>query len=362
MISIKRFLDGSETAEPPTDVKGPVSRRAATILLPAMTQAYGSALAVMGRSSVEACPAMGRELESALVSVAGRLSLDETPQAIAAGSQTVRERLEDWGRRVARHYQEKVGEVKDILMVMARTVESVGQRDRRYALQMNEVTVRLKSIASLDDLNVIRVSIEKSASELKESVNRMTAEGKAVLDELKAEVSTYQVKLEAAQEIALRDSLTGLRNRLWIEGEIERRIHIGAQFCAAILDLDDFKSVNDIHGHLAGDALLRQFATELRSACRFTDIIGRWGGDEFILLLESDLSVAAGQIERLAKWICGSYKIEGSVGPREIRINASIGLAEYRPGETMEQLLDRADAAMYRQKAATRGEAGVDKR
>jgi len=110
--------------------------------------------------------------------------------------------------------------------------------------------------------------------------------------------------------------------------------------------------VNDAHGHLAGDDLLRQFATELRSASRSTDVIGRWGGDEFILLLECEMSSAEAQIERLAKWVCGSYKIESTGAVKEIAVNASIGLAAHRAGETMKELLDRADAAMYERKAA----------
>ncbi len=58
-----------------------------------------------------------------------------------------------------------------------------------------------------------------------------------------------------------------------------------APFCVAIIDIDEFKRVNDEHGHLVGDELLKQFAAEMRSVCRSTDTIGRWGGDEFILLL-----------------------------------------------------------------------------
>ena len=59
----------------------------------------------------------------------------------------------------------------------------------------------------------------------------------------------------------------------------------GAPFCIAIIDIDKFKRVNDEHGHLAGDELLKKFAAKMRSVCRDTDTIGRWGGDEFILLL-----------------------------------------------------------------------------
>jgi diguanylate cyclase (GGDEF)-like protein len=244
-----------------------------------------------------------------------------------------------------------------MLLMMARTAESVGARDQRCAGRMSEVTERLKAIASLDDLTEIRTSIEKSASELKSSIERMTAEGKAVLDQLKEQVVAYQTKLEEAEEIASRDALTGLSSRLYVEGQLEKRLGAGAPFCVAIVDIDRFKKVNDDHGHVTGDDLLKQFGREMRSACRATDLIGRWGGDEFILLFDCALAEAEGQVVRLRKWICGSYTVRGKAGEVKLRVDASIGLAERVPGEEIEGLLARADAAMYDEKAAGRTKA-----
>jgi diguanylate cyclase (GGDEF)-like protein len=148
--------------------------------------------------------------------------------------------------------------------------------------------------------------------------------------------------------------LTGLRNRLSVEGQIERRIESGMPFCAAIVDIDRFKRVNDQHGHVAGDELLRQFATELKSACRSKDIVGRWGGDEFIILQDCGLPEAKAQTDRLRKWVCGSYTVQGLSGAVKLKVDASIGLAEHLPQETQKGLLARADAEMYRHKAAAR--------
>jgi diguanylate cyclase (GGDEF)-like protein len=118
-----------------------------------------------------------------------------------------------------------------------------------------------------------------------------------------------------------------------------------------IVDIDDFKQVNDAHGHLIGDKVLKQFAVELRSACRPTDTIGRWGGDEFILLFDCGLEEAAAKTERLRKWICGDYSVPGKSGTLKLQVDASIGLAAHAPGEGMNEVVGRADAAMYQQKA-----------
>jgi diguanylate cyclase (GGDEF)-like protein len=214
------------------------------------------------------------------------------------------------------------------------------------------VTCRLRTIANLDDLSEIRNSLESSAAELKTSIERMTEEGKAAIDQLRTEMATFQTKLEEAQQVASVDSLTGLRSRLCVEKHINQKISARGKFCAALMDIDHFKKVNDEHGHLAGDELLQQFARELKSRCRSGDVVGRWGGDEFLVLLDCGLPEAEGRTARLAEWVCGNYTVQGRSGPVKLKVNASMGLAEYKPDETQKELLARADKAMYRDKMA----------
>jgi len=103
----------------------------------------------------------------------------------------------------------KSDEVRELLIVLARTAESVGARDLRCAGQIHEVTSRLTAIASLDNLSEIRASIEKSAGGIEDVHRPNDEEGKTVIDLLRQQVTTYQAKLEAAEQIASRDALTG---------------------------------------------------------------------------------------------------------------------------------------------------------
>jgi len=234
----------------------------------------------------------------------------------------------------------------------------VGERDQRCAEQINGVTAKLRLIASLEDISEMRRSIEQSAANLKSSIERMTSEGKAVLTALEAKVSNFQAKLEEAEEAASSDALTRLRSRMWVESQLEKRIAAGSPFCVAILDIDGFKEVNDTYGHVVGDEILKQFATELRLGFRTADLVGRWGGDEFIVVLDTDKAQAEGQVERIKAWVCGKYTVEGAAGPVKLKVDASIGLAQFAPQETLKELLDRADTAMYRCKGASRGAGG----
>jgi len=348
MISLRKYLDaprGGSVAPVKADPRS---------LLQVAIAAYRSALREMGICSMSACPGLGEDLKQGLSGVEDDLSSGITSEQIETAKQCVGERLQQWGRRAQEHSQARTEEVKEILIAMARTAESVGDRDQRCAKQITDVTARLKKIANLEDLTEIRASIEQSAADLKTSIDRMAAEGSAAIAQLKKELSTYQAKLEAAEEIASRDSLTGLRNRLWVENHIARRIGIDRPFCVVVIDMDGFKQVNDDHGHLAGDELLQQFSTELKSACRSTDVVGRWGGDEFIILLDCDLAEATTRTARMKQWVCGSYTLHGRSGPEKLKVEASLGLAERASNETVKELLARADAAMYADKAASR--------
>lgn len=358
MISIRKYLEATSAPEPETPAPMPPAPRskvrAGSDLIPALLGAWNSALEAMARSSADACPATGSELARQLAGVNERLSAGLNAASLAQADADTRTSLQEWGRSSARHFQQKAGEVKEMLLAMARTAESVGERDQRCAHQIDEVTTQLRRIASLDDLSQIRASIQKSAAELKTSIDRLNAEGKATLDALQEKVVTFQAKLEEAEHTASLDALTRLRSRLWVEGQLEQRIASTSNFCVAILDIDGFKSINDTHGHVVGDEILRQFSNELRSACRITDIVGRWGGDEFLVVIDRPLADAEAQMERARGWVCGNYTVEGAAGPIRIRVDASVGLAAFAPPETLEQLLGRSDAAMYQQKAEVR--------
>ena len=149
------------------------------------------------------------------------------------------------------------------------------------------------------------------------------------------------------------DGLTGLWNRsrteAFLADEQARANRYGTPFSVVLIDIDHFKHVNDTFGHAVGDSVLRQFATLLRENVRAVDKVGRFGGEEFLIVLPeigSHQAVAAVQALR--------RRIQAFAFDTVERKTASFGIAEYRPGETLEALMARADKAMYRAKASGR--------
>jgi diguanylate cyclase (GGDEF)-like protein len=159
--------------------------------------------------------------------------------------------------------------------------------------------------------------------------------------------------LATVRHQAMHDALTGLPNRVLFLDRLERAIdevdddtHLAVLFC----DLDLFKQVNDTLGHAAGDELLRQVAARLRSTVRPGDTVGRLSGDEFAVILPglTEIEDAAGLAGRITDCFAEPFRLEGT----DVRIGTSVGLSATRAGSrrTAEELLRKADAAMYRHK------------
>lgn len=170
--------------------------------------------------------------------------------------------------------------------------------------------------------------------------------------------TTAQVKLvRKLQRHAETDELTGAANRRTflsaVERESARSLRYGMPFSVLLLDLDHFKAINDGAGHPAGDAALRALARRIQSCLRATDLLSRYGGDEFAILLpEAGAQAAWDAAERIRNTAHGSVEYDG----RNIDLSVSIGLATYDPlgSADWKQILKQADHALYAAKAAGR--------
>lgn len=174
-----------------------------------------------------------------------------------------------------------------------------------------------------------------------------------VLSLLNAMVKRHQDNIEA---LATLDSLTGLPNRrgfdLLAAQALQEAQREPKPLIALLIDLDHFKALNDTHGHLAGDEVLRQFAQVLQECLRHADIICRWGGEEFIVLLkDTDSHSALAVAEKIrSKTAALAFTYAG----QPIHLTASIGLSNLQADDTLHSLIARADHALYRAKQSGR--------
>jgi diguanylate cyclase (GGDEF)-like protein len=181
-----------------------------------------------------------------------------------------------------------------------------------------------------------------------------------LLGSLRARLRRQRAELQAAlariQDLATLDDLTGLANRRraqeLLSSEIARGERTKLTFAVALIDLDHFKCLNDRFGHAGGDDALRHFADAARNSVRNVDMVARWGGEEFLILMpETDESECASVLNRLRQRV-EALNIPFAQG--EMRFTISAGVARHFPGQTVADTVARADRALYRAKASGR--------
>ena len=186
----------------------------------------------------------------------------------------------------------------------------------------------------------------------------LTTRVQSTREHLRRQKAELAQALEQIRQLATHDDLTGLLNRRAMldrmQLEQRRSLRSGSPLLIAQLDIDHFKAVNDTHGHAAGDLVLQSFADTVRRNVRDTDVLARWGGEEFVLLLcDTPAADAVALMERLRQAVQAmQVPVPQSGGP--ITVTVSIGLARHTPADPLAGTLERADQALYAAKAGGR--------
>lgn len=189
-----------------------------------------------------------------------------------------------------------------------------------------------------------------------EHLNRLVAERTTELEALNRQLTQSNRRLDLANR---RDPLTGTSNRRdfldWMAREQHRASGVSAPLLLFMIDIDDFKQINDRHGHSVGDRVLVAFAARLKAFCREQDLLVRWGGEEFLLVVDGiDLSNAADLAQRIVHAVFNQPLIDD---PVTLRVSCSIGFASWpfdpsgQATQSWEQSVDLADQALYQAKA-----------
>lgn len=214
-------------------------------------------------------------------------------------------------------------------------------------------------VAVFVELEKRALALERMAHDLREVNESLQAQRVRELKQqnslLQAEVEERKLAEQKAYELATRDPLTGLLNRRLLMEELERAVQEAKRYqdhiALLFLDLDRFKTINDTLGHEVGDHILIEAARRIKTSLREVDLVARFGGDEFVILVKSGMTESPRYVAKVVDKIRAAIAAPFYMAGQPISMSASIGVAVYPlHGSSSSELLRSADAAMYQVK------------
>lgn len=240
----------------------------------------------------------------------------------------------------------------EIDQVMAMVDAALGSASS-YTESLADATNRLGSAKDREGLRAIVESLIGTTKDIERSNQMLEARLKAS----KQEINELQESLEAVRHESLTDPLTSLANRKYFDESLVRAMaeasKSGEPLSLALMDIDHFKAFNDTFGHLTGDQVLRLVAVCVKQNVKGQDLAARYGGEEFVVVLpRTHLRQALSVAEHIRRTVMGKELMKRSTGESLGRVTISLGVAQWRRGESPQSLIERADTCLY---AAKRG-------
>lgn len=259
---------------------------------------------------------------------------------------------------------------------------SQGQDIQKAGSQMSELVGDVMSLVSkaTDDAEEFGAALEDSVGSLTDlsdpkalgqvvklladNTQKMLSQNRQLQGKLETssqEIQSLKIHLEDVQKEALTDGLTEIANRknfdMVLKSESEASSQKGTPLALVLIDIDHFKKFNDTHGHQTGDHVLKFVGAMLKKAVKATDLPARYGGEEFALILpNTDLSSAVALAESIRVAVAGKRLRKKQTGDDIGNITLSLGVSQYRSGESLSDLIKRADDGLYQAKGLGRNQ------
>jgi diguanylate cyclase len=238
---------------------------------------------------------------------------------------------------------------------MLSELDELGSQTGRFHDSVGRYADVIEKADSLESLaGAVREMVEESRTvqAIVASAQKRLSDEHSRASDLTQRVAALEDELRRLSEEVSTDPLTQVANRRGLlqafEAERARMERTGAPLCVGLLDIDNFKRLNDELGHAAGDVALKSLATAVSQTLRPTDRTARYGGEEFVVLLpETPVDEGQGILTRLQRSLSGGLFMHED---RPVFVTFSAGVTDYRPGERIEDALERADQALYEAK------------
>jgi len=243
---------------------------------------------------------------------------------------------------------ERREELRRLVTLVRETVAVVRGDGEAFSSNIMQAASRFNSILQITDVQHLKQRLMAEVDDLQRVAAEQQQQWHERVERFESRILALEQDLIALQQEASLDTLTGIGNRRAFERAVREMLASPQhELIVAVLDLDEFKAVNDLGGHAAGDTVLQTVARTLRSSVRRNDVVARIGGDEFALLA---IGATLRETEPRIKSIVATLSSIPTGLDAPATVSVSCGMAEYSAGDTLESLIRRADQALYEAK------------
>jgi diguanylate cyclase len=251
-------------------------------------------------------------------------------------------------------------ELRNIVNILTKAVVEMSSQSDTYNSTMLEQIEVVAELSRLEDIRRLKSRLSAEIGFMREIVEKKQEGEKSNIQSLAGQVEVLRSELEQVQKESRRDGLTGVFNRRafdwFLGGLVNARSSQLQTFSLLILDLDDFKEINDNHGHLVGDRVLLGVVAICRSVIRSEDFFARYGGDEFVVIFPgAPARVAARKAKKICRLVSETrFTTEDADRPLALSLSVSLGVTASKARDTSDSIVKRADMALYDAKKAGR--------
>ncbi len=247
-------------------------------------------------------------------------------------------------------------ELWDIIGLQRTAITTLGTENRDYNRKVYEQSKQIEATTMLDDIKIMKKNLKKEVASIQATVRKKEERDRQQMDALSKQVSRLNVELKEVKTKAMTDGLTKAYNReafdSYIRKIVDRNTIKQSPFSLLMLDIDDFKKINDTYGHQIGDRVLVALVKKCTEFIRDEDFLARYGGEEFVIVLPgASLRNALKKAQRLRKAIAGThYTTDKEKGGKGLSITVSIGASSFSKKDSVSTVIDRSDQALYQAK------------
>lgn len=256
-------------------------------------------------------------------------------------------------RRQKDYLKEREEEFKGIIDLLTRGVAALNAENQEFNGRIYEKSEKIEKISLLDDIKKIKQDLKVELDQMRETVRDKQNRDAKRVERLSQQVGALRQELEKVKTESSKDGLTGVFNRSAFDARmrilVDRNSIRGFSFSLLMMDIDNFKKINDSFGHPVGDRVLLALVQKCREFVRKDDFFARYGGEEFTLILPgASLRNALKMARRICRGVASTrYAVSDIMGGDPISFTVSIGASTFRKGDTVASLIDRADKALY---------------